>query len=284
MGGELRAESEPGKGSAFTLSLPLVERDEAAAAPLQVAADPAADRGRFVRLNILVAEDNPVNQELTKAMVEKAGHDCTLVHDGQQALDTVVQASRDGAPFDMVLMDMQMPEMDGLKASQEIRNAGIDGGTLPILAVTANAYSEDVQRCVDAGMQAHLAKPVHLDALRAAISQWSPMVEERAIPATETIEEETDPALRSMFENRLADAAGAIDTALSDGSLSGEQRREIADLLHQTAGVAAYFGQRELGDFCRDVEGELLATEDQAQVMPLLGRIRTRLSQARTKA
>ncbi|HAV79108.1 MAG TPA: hypothetical protein DCX55_00115, partial [Erythrobacter sp.] len=107
MGGDLRAESEPGVGSAFILSIPL----EASAAQVaqQAAEAPSGDCGHDVTLRVLVAEDNPVNQELTMAMVDKSGHECELAQDGREAVEAVLNAKRNGSPYDLVLMDMQMP-------------------------------------------------------------------------------------------------------------------------------------------------------------------------------
>ncbi|WP_372520210.1 CHASE domain-containing protein [Alteriqipengyuania sp.] len=277
MGGELRAESVQGRGSTFTLSLPLEESD-GSATPMPAADEALEDCGHNVRLHILVAEDNPVNQELTMAMVEKAGHDCTLAQDGRQAVDAVLQAERDGQAYDMVLMDMQMPEMDGLQATRAIREAGIDAETLPILAVTANAYTDDIQRCANAGMQAHLAKPLRLNSLCAAIARWSARIGRPEEPVRQAIEEETDPRLRSMFQDRKTAALATLDAALTAPSVSEEDREKIAGTLHQIAGVATYFGQQPLGDFCREAEKDLLATDEQSEVRLLLETIRTRLA------
>ncbi|MBB3033606.1 CHASE domain-containing protein [Alteriqipengyuania lutimaris] len=275
MGGELRAESEFGKGSVFILSLPFRESDEDVVS--EPVAAPLETCSHTVRLKILIAEDNPVNQELTMAMVEKSGHDCSLARDGHEAVEAVVRANREGQPFDMVLMDMQMPNMDGLEASRAIRDAGIEKEALPIIAVTANAYSDDIQRCMDAGMQGHLAKPLRMGALCAAIGQWSPRIESRAQPVEEPFEQETDPRLNAMFADRKVAAIEAIDAAIGQGSLTEAERDEIAGLLHQIAGVAAYFGQQELGDFCRASQHGLKDAGDMGQALALLEAVRERL-------
>jgi len=278
MGGELRAKSEPGRGSVFTLSLPLNESAETIV-PVP-GADPQEDCGHTAQLKILVAEDNPVNQELTMAMVEKAGHDSSLVRDGQEALEAVQQARREGRPFDMVLMDMQMPNMDGLQASRAIRESGIGEEELPIIAVTANAYPDDMQRCTDAGMQAHLAKPLRLKQLCSTIDALCPRIEGGEDSAEDPFEQETDPRLRAMFDDRKTAALDAIEAAIGNGSVSEAERIEIAGLLHQIAGVAAYFGQQDLGDYCRSCQHELNAVGDEAQALALLEIIRARLKPA----
>ena len=276
MGGELRAESEVGKGSVFTLSLPL---EESCTAIEQTASpEPIENCGPGFRLKILVAEDNPVNQELTVAMVEKAGHDCDLASDGQEAVDAVMQASHRGRSYDMVLMDMQMPRMDGLEASRMIRAMGFDGDTLPILAVTANAYSDDIQRCEGAGMQAHLAKPLRMKDLCAAITRWSATSPIGAQSQHEAFEEETSPRLQSMFENRKIEAIEAIDEAMRQDHLTDGVKAEVGSLIHQIAGVAAYFGQQELGETCRALQREIREAQDEERVIMLLKTARERLN------
>lgn len=274
MGGELKAESELAKGSVFILCLPL---ELAAEPPAQkVVASHTEFQGRGKRLRILVAEDNPINQELTLAMVSKAGHDADLAHDGIETVDAVLAANESGRPYDMVLMDMQMPRMDGLQASRKIRTAGIDASKLPILAVTANAYADDIQRCEDAGMQAHLAKPLRITEMCSAIDHWSvrPPTAAAAPPASV---EETNPRLQSMFEDRLEATRKAIDNALAKDLQTEPEKTQIVNLLHQIAGVAAYFGQQELGEFCRVTQRQLAETSDPAAETSLLQSLRARI-------
>lgn len=275
MGGYLRAESELGRGSAFILSLPLQE-GEGDVTPVPIA-EPCQDCGHTARLKILVAEDNPINQELTTAMVDKGGHESSLARDGQEAVEAVLQAEREGKPYDMVLMDMQMPNLDGLQATRAIRAAGIGKEALAIIAVTANAYSDDVQKCVDAGMQAHLAKPLRMKSLCSAIGTWSSRLVTEDQPSDEPFEEETNPRLRAMFEDRNKTALDAIEAAIQQGSVNEDEKGEIAGLLHQIAGVAAYFGQGKLGVFCRMSQRELNEPMDETRAIALLQTIRERI-------
>ena len=276
MGGDLRAESEPGVGSAFILSIPL----EASAAQVaqQAAEAPSGDCGHDVTLRVLVAEDNPVNQELTMAMVDKSGHECELAQDGREAVEAVLNAKRNGSPYDLVLMDMQMPEMDGLEATRAIRAAGFDGDTLPIIAVTANAYADDIQRCKAAGMQAHLAKPLRLKDLCAAIAHWSSRVVIEPRSEENAIEEETDPRLRIMFDERKSAALDALAAALGKNEITEDRKKEVASLLHQIAGVAGYFGQAVLGETCREYERKILASRTDRDSRELMETIRGQIS------
>ncbi|WP_137681317.1 CHASE domain-containing protein [Aurantiacibacter suaedae] len=276
MGGTIRVESELGEGSRFVVSLPLQETDLPDEAAVTDAPQPSA--GDPVALRILIAEDNPVNQEVTMAMVEKVGHVCDLARNGREAVDMVMRAKRNGSPFDMVLMDMQMPLLDGLGAATMIREAGISPEELPIIAVTANAYADDIHRCHEAGMQAHVAKPLRLAQLNRVLAGWSKRGAEPDLsPATE-LEQETDPRLNRMFDERVSGALEAIDAVIARNDMTEEERTEIASLLHQIAGVAGYFGRSELGEKCRDVERCLLADPAHSAGLDLLAEIREEIA------
>ena len=118
-----------------------------------IVADPAL--GEVERLHVLVAEDNPVNQRLVETLIQLAGHNCTIVADGMAALRAVQQDS-----FDLVLMDIRMPEMSGLEATRAIRALGGGFAELPIIAMTANAEEDEADNCTAAGMTGYLPKPI----------------------------------------------------------------------------------------------------------------------------
>jgi signal transduction histidine kinase/CheY-like chemotaxis protein len=126
--------------------------------------------------SILIAEDNEINALLTCSLVEKAGHRATIVADGAKAVEAWAAAHADGTPFDLVLMDLHMPRMDGLQAAAHIRarehEAG--GAATPIVALTANASSEDRDACLAAGMEAFLTKPVDRDRLAEILARFEP--------------------------------------------------------------------------------------------------------------
>jgi signal transduction histidine kinase/ActR/RegA family two-component response regulator len=162
MGGEIQVQTELGRGSCFSVTVPC----EPAAAP--AAPDGAAPDAvqACAGLQVLVAEDHAVNQLLIEAMLQRLGHQPTLVADGHAAVE-----SARGGGWDLVLMDMQMPELDGLAATRAIRALQGTAGAVPIVAMTANARPEDRQACMDAGMDDYLTKPIHLADLQAALSR-----------------------------------------------------------------------------------------------------------------
>ena len=168
MGGSLVAESTPGGGSVFSFTARFGLAPAAALAPASAAPAPRARPQPLTGLRVLVAEDNDINLEIVTALLEREGVQVRTAHDGEAA----VQACDDGWP-QLLLMDMQMPGVDGLEASRRLR-ADPRHARLPIIALTANAMSEDRERCLAAGMNDHLAKPIELDLLLAALRRWAP--------------------------------------------------------------------------------------------------------------
>jgi CheY-like chemotaxis protein len=159
MGGTIGMTSAPQGGSTFWFTATLPATGVPALATHQ--------NGKAVTGRVLVAEDNTVNQLVLDALLRKDGHEVVLVSDGAQAL-AAVQTGK----FDVVLMDMQMPVMDGVEATRAIRRLPAPVGTIPIIAVTANAMTEEVLRCRSAGMNDHLAKPIDRELLRHALGFW----------------------------------------------------------------------------------------------------------------
>ncbi len=173
MGGTVSADSSEGLGSTFIVDLPLERGDPGAAvqpaappAPLTVEAEEEGQEERRVR--ILAAEDNPTNQKVLRAVMEPLEADLTLVSDGQEA----VEAWRKG-DYDLILMDIQMPVMDGVEAAKTIRaeEKAEKRSRIPILALTANALVHQVEEYMAAGMDGHIAKPIELPRLYEAIDR-----------------------------------------------------------------------------------------------------------------
>jgi PAS domain S-box-containing protein len=161
LGGTLRVESEVGRGTRFELVLPFAPADNAPAPrPLQ------APPPRVVRaLKILVADDNLTNRRVAAGLLSKVGHVIVTVEDGRQALTAIAKEK-----FDLVLMDVQMPEMDGLEATRRLRAAETAmGGHLPVIALTAQAMQGDREKCLEAGADGYAAKPINMNELLATI-------------------------------------------------------------------------------------------------------------------
>jgi signal transduction histidine kinase len=168
MGGHLWLESVVGQGSTFhcTVRVGLDQEPPAPMTPLP-GGDLATGLTTRCRLQILVAEDHPVNQRLVTCLLEKQGHAVVVVGDGHAAVEAVAQQA-----FDLILMDVQMPGMDGLEATAAIRAQEQARGThIPIIALTAHAMKGDQERCLAAGMDDYVAKPITADDLATAIAR-----------------------------------------------------------------------------------------------------------------
>jgi signal transduction histidine kinase len=167
MGGHISVDSEVGKGSVFRVSLPLTRTNsEMAPTPTPYApfADHLVDR---LGLRVLAAEDNTINQLVLKTLLRQAGIDPVMVGTGREAVDAWSKGD-----FDLILMDVQMPDMDGPTAARAIRRLEVQAGLapIPIIALTANAMSHQVQQYLEAGMDGHVSKPIEARALLQAIA------------------------------------------------------------------------------------------------------------------
>jgi CheY-like chemotaxis protein len=169
MGGDIRVQSEPGKGSTFEFYLPFVPVSvEEAAAVCDAAAEPVVSEQSLAGLAVLVAEDNPLNQAMLSDTLTEAGARVTLVEDGRAAVEAVRNAGHDA--FALVLMDVQMPEMNGYEATRQIHAFAPD---LPVVGQTAHAFGEDREKCLAAGMLTHIAKPIDPDELVRQVLQYA---------------------------------------------------------------------------------------------------------------
>lgn len=170
LGGTIDVESEPGKGSIFTVILKHRIADESYYVKKHDESSGIASEILEGR-NILLAEDNDLNAEIAEAILERAGLKVERVEDGIQCVNRIIKMP--ARTYDMILMDIQMPQMNGYKATQEIRRLpDKDKACIPIIAMTANAFEEDKRDAVAAGMNDHIAKPVDLSILISVIAKY----------------------------------------------------------------------------------------------------------------
>ncbi|MBF0293771.1 MAG: response regulator [Magnetococcales bacterium] len=175
MGGTIRVESTPGEGSLFICTARFGRVAEQASKPAHARrrghpgdAEGGEDaRSRIAGAHLLLAEDNEINQQVARELLAKVGVTLTIVENGRLAVERVAREH-----FDGVLMDLQMPVMDGLDATRMIRREGSRAAEIPIIAMTANAMVGDQEACLTAGMNDHIAKPIHPDTLYAVLARW----------------------------------------------------------------------------------------------------------------
>jgi CheY-like chemotaxis protein len=130
------------------------------------------------RVRVLVAEDNPINQKIVRIMLQKAGCEVLAVDDGTKAVEAVQTDA-----FDLVLMDLHMPQLDGLQATRQIRGLESNVKAVPIIALTASAFTDDRDRCLAAGMNDFITKPIKLDYLLEKCSFWANQRNDTAEPS-----------------------------------------------------------------------------------------------------
>ena len=169
LGGTINVESELGKGSTFTVTLKHRIADESYYVKKHIE-EPGTGSEILEGRNILLAEDNDLNAEIAEAILERAGLKTERVEDGIQCVNRIMEMPV--GTYDMILMDIQMPKMDGYKATQAIRNLpDRDKACIPIIAMTANAFVEDKRDAIAAGMNGHIAKPIQVDKLLSMLAE-----------------------------------------------------------------------------------------------------------------
>jgi PAS domain S-box-containing protein len=246
----------------------VLAREARATAPSPAAGRLDAGLAQRLPMRILVAEDSAINQKLAVGILGKLGYDCTVAGDGAEAL---AQLRRQA--FDLVLMDLQMPEIDGLEATRQIMAMLPPQGRPRIIAMTANALPGDRERCLAAGMDDYLAKPILPVDLQAMLQRWAPgqpSVPARFAPAHDTrkdldlavlrelrsLDEDGRPSLLDhLIDEYLAEVPRVVDDLrrlVRDGDLQALKYRT-----HKLAGMSASLGAVGVAEACRDIERQL---------------------------
>jgi signal transduction histidine kinase/CheY-like chemotaxis protein/HPt (histidine-containing phosphotransfer) domain-containing protein len=281
MGGKVGVESAPGEGSTFWFEAMLEKAPSGMTATQinpEVSLPEAAIRALKGR-HILLAEDNLINQEVAKELLLEVGIKVDLANNGLAAVEMATRTD-----YDLILMDIQMPQMDGIQATQAIR-AHAKGATIPILAMTANAFAEDREVCLAAGMNDHVAKPVDPDQLYRTLRKWLPeaVATSREAMAENPLPEDQDPnrltlarlneiegfdsaagllvvrgklgtycRIVQLFVDNQSNCADLIESALDSGDIQ-EARR----LAHSLKGAAGNIGAKALETTAANLEQPL---------------------------
>jgi signal transduction histidine kinase/CheY-like chemotaxis protein/HPt (histidine-containing phosphotransfer) domain-containing protein len=285
MGGQIKVKSTPGAGSTFSFELTLPLSD---IAPVNLAeASETTDRANSALaslaepLQILLAEDNGTNQLVFSKMVQDIGIQLTIAHNGREALE---RAS--GGTFDAIFMDMRMPEMDGLEATRKIRALGGALADIPIIALTANAFADDIKACRDAGMNDFVAKPLRKKILieklanvatgsvlrckkaKTAAHADLPIVAPAAVAMTDTapvldravfdalVDEIDIDGVRATLEPFLAESAQQL--AHLRAYACDSNRAEIKEEAHKLKGASGTFGLLQVSELARTLEHSAL--------------------------
>jgi CheY-like chemotaxis protein len=225
------------------------------------------------RVRVLLAEDNVVNQKVATMMLRSMGFFVTVASDGEKAVSEFHAAAANGEPFDVVLMDLQMPVMDGLTATRKIRDdeAGTVNNKLPIIAMTANAMKGDADKCIEAGCNGYMPKPVNKDLLHDTLVEHLSKNDSQSTQETsenanqETIENEEDIITSTLKDDPIL--APVVDVFIEElptivkdieDAISQSDNEKLQSLSHLLKGASASAGFTALSDYVAKTEALLI--------------------------
>jgi signal transduction histidine kinase/CheY-like chemotaxis protein/HPt (histidine-containing phosphotransfer) domain-containing protein len=263
MGGRIEVHSEPGKGSTFSIfidpgplnDIRMIRNDELPKKEVTMAF-PAANQIDLSHCKVLLAEDGPDNQRLICIVLKNVGAEVTAVENGQLAVENALAAQETGSPYNVILMDMQMPVMDGYSATRELRRRGY---AAPIIALTAHALSDDRKKCLDAGCDDFATKPINWVELLQMTSKWAKKAAAGESARKQIPQESSnmqEPILRSTYADVpvlagiLPDFVGGLDArvnAMKD-ALATENMEDLRRFAHQLKGAGGSYGYPSMSE------------------------------------
>jgi signal transduction histidine kinase/DNA-binding response OmpR family regulator len=276
MGGRIGYDDNPGGGSIFWVEFPICQSGPAAAVEVSVAAPLASSDAR---LRVLVADDEALNRSIMGSFLARLGHDFICVENGAAAVEAVLADD-----FDVVLMDVRMPVMNGMDATRRIRASSGPRSQVRIMAVTAQAFAEQLAMCQEAGMDGHLSKPFTMPMLLAALQSCAIKLDPKqesasAAPASDARIFERDVFLDAVDFMPAADVMDHLRTliercqamsALLHQDEAIQQPELFVESAHKLAGSAGMFGLIEASEAARALEHAALAKRETAQIIARL--------------